>query len=238
MAKKKRGFGKFLGAITGSPYDQLLKQIEKQSEGAKNDSELGKKLKKLSRIVQQKYEEEAIDEEEHDLLMEEIEEVDPKGRSFPKLSDDTDEFYDGDIPDAPELKLGKKVDLDDLMRSKKDSFSSSFGRDEFDEFRNRMTEDFYAASDEAIQAGDHNREIITETRVFGSAEDDTESVKRKIVSEGEFDDPNAVEESHEDESDDDDSYRVDEDGTEWWKDDDGYWWFRGPEQEEWQPYDE
>ena len=23
-----------------------------------------------------------------------------------------------------------------------------------------------------------------------------------------------------------------------WKDDDGYWWFRGPNEEEWQPYDE
>lgn len=238
MAKKKRGFGKFLGAITGSPYDQLLKQIEKVADAGESDSDLAKKLKKLSRVVQQKYEEESIDDEEHDLLMEEIEEVDPKGRSFPKISDDSDEFYDGDIPDAPELKLGKKVDLDDLMRSKKDSFSSSFGRDEFDEFRNRMTEEFYAASDEAIQSGDHNHEIRTENRVFGSAEDDTESVKRKIVSEGEFEDPNATQEIESDEADGDDSYRVDDDGTEWWRDDDGYWWYREPGQDDWQPFDE
>ena len=29
-------------------------------------------------------------------------------------------------------------------------FTGSFGRDEFDEFKARMTEDFYADSDEAI----------------------------------------------------------------------------------------
>jgi len=29
MAKKKGGFGRFLGAITGTPYERLLKQVDK-----------------------------------------------------------------------------------------------------------------------------------------------------------------------------------------------------------------
>ena len=51
------------------------------------------------------------------------------------------------------MKRGKSVDLDDLLRSKEDSFTGTFGKDEFDEFKDRMTESFYADSDEAIQAG-------------------------------------------------------------------------------------
>ncbi|GIS43657.1 MAG: hypothetical protein Ct9H90mP16_07270 [Candidatus Poseidoniales archaeon] len=33
------------------------------------------------------------------------------------MGDDTEEFYDDDLPDAPELDLGRRVDLDQLMRS-------------------------------------------------------------------------------------------------------------------------
>ncbi len=230
MAKKKRGFGKFLGALTGSPYERLLKQVDKTVSENDDDRELAKALKKLSRVVQRQYQEDNIDDEEHDLLMEEIEENDPEGRTFPKLNDEGDEFYSGDIPDAPELKLGKTVDLDDLMRSKEGSFTGSFGRDEFEEFRQKMTDDFYAESDEAIQAGDHQADIRTQHRVFTDVEDDAEQLKRQIVAEGELEDPNTADE--------DENYRVDDDGTEWWKDDDGYWWFRGPNEEEWQPYDE
>ena len=29
MAKKRGGFGRFLGAITGTPYARLLKQVDK-----------------------------------------------------------------------------------------------------------------------------------------------------------------------------------------------------------------
>ena len=29
MAKKKGGFGRFLGAIAGTPYERLLKQVDK-----------------------------------------------------------------------------------------------------------------------------------------------------------------------------------------------------------------
>lgn len=234
MAKKKGGFGRFLGALTGSPYEQLLKQIEKLTDSTEDDAELGRKLKKLSKVVQQRYTEEAIDDEEHDLLMEEIEEVDPRGRSFPKLDDDSGDIYDGEVPDAPDPELGKKVDLDDLMRSKEGSFTGTFGRDEFDEFRNKMTEDFYAESDEAVTAGDHAHEIVSDHRVFGGAEEDLDKVKRQLAEESGLVDPNARPEGE----DDDETYRVDDDGTEWWQDDDGYWWFREPGQDDWQPFEE
>ncbi|MDP7001624.1 MAG: hypothetical protein QGH90_06950 [Candidatus Poseidoniaceae archaeon] len=235
MAKKKRGFGKFLGALTGSPYERLLKQIEKTvKENGDSDRELARALKKFSRIVQRQYEEGNIDDEEHDLLMEEIEEVDPEGRSFPKIDDDGDEFYDGDIPDAPALKGSKKVNLDELMRPKEDAFTGSFGREEFDEFRSRMADDFYADSEEAIQSGDHQADIRTQHRVFADDEEDAERLKREIVAEGDLVDPNAQAEQE----DDDENYRVDEDGTEWWKDDDGYWWYRDQGEDDWQPFEE
>ena len=233
MARKKRGIGKLLGAITGSPYDRLLKQIEKSSkEHDDDDSTLARELKKLSRTVQKQYQEDNIDDEEHDLLMEGIEEADPQERSFPKLDAEEDEFYMGDIPDAPKLDLSKEVDLDELMRSKEGSFTSTYGREEFDEFRSRMTDDFHADSEEAIQAGDHQAEIRTQHRVFADADQDADDLKRQFVDESDLVDPNATQE------DDDENYRVDEDGTEWWKDDDGYWWYRDSGQDDWQPYEE
>ncbi len=233
MAKKKRGFGKLLGAITGSPYDRLLKQIEKSSkEHDDDDSTLARELKKLSRTVQKQYQEGNIDDEEHDLLMEGIEEADPQERSFPKLDTEEDEFYMGDIPDAPKLDISKEVDLDELMRPKEGAFTSSYGREEFDEFRSRMTDEFHADSEEAIQAGDHQAEIRTQHRVFADADQDADDLKRQFVDESDLVDPNATQ------KDDDENYRVDEDGTEWWKDDDGYWWYRDSGQDDWQPYEE
>lgn len=233
MARKKRGIGKLLGAITGSPYDRLLKQIEKSAkEHDDDDRTLARELKKLSRTVQKQYQEDNIDDEEHDLLMEGIEEADPQERSFPKLDAEEDEFYMGDIPDAPKLDLSKEVDLDELMRSKEGSFTSTYGREEFDEFRSRMTDDFHADSEEAIQAGDHQAEIRTQHRVFADADQDADDLKRQYVADSDLVDPNAPKE------DDDENYRVDEDGTEWWKDDDGYWWYRDSGQDDWQPYEE
>ena len=107
MAKKKRGgFGRFLGALTGTPYERLLKQVEKlANEHADDERKLGKALKKLVDVVGTAYEEEEIDEDEHDLVIEAIEEADPKGRSFPKFAEE-DAFYASDAPDAPELKMG------------------------------------------------------------------------------------------------------------------------------------
>ena len=51
MAKKKGGFGRFLGAITGSPYERLLKQIDKVVADAPSDRALGKTLKKMVKAI-------------------------------------------------------------------------------------------------------------------------------------------------------------------------------------------
>ena len=92
MAKKKGGFGRIFGAITGSPYERLLKQVDKVVSEAGSDRALAKTLRKLVKTVTQQYEEGNIDEEEHDLVIEAIEEADPEERSFPKLTDDSDAF--------------------------------------------------------------------------------------------------------------------------------------------------
>lgn len=237
MAKKKRGgFGRFLGALTGTPYERLLKQVEKlTTEHDGDDKKLGRALNKLVDVVGTAYEDEEIDEDEHDLVIEAIEEADPKGRSFPKFAEE-DSFYSGDTPDSPDLNLGKRKNLDDLMSSSGKEFTGSFGRDEFEEFKARMTDDFYAESDEAIEAGDHQAEIRTENRVFTDEEDELQNVKAMISSESGLVDPTAVEEEYDDE--DDENYSIDENGTEWFEDEDGYWWYRDEGQEDWQPYEE
>lgn len=233
MAKKKGGFGRLLGAITGSPYERLLKQIDKLvNDFGDNDKKMGNQLNKLVKVIAEQYDEENIDEEEHDLLIEAIEEVDPQGRRFEKLSEEEDSFYAGDVPDAPALKGGKKVNLDDLMRSRDDSFAGSFGRDEFEDFKARMSDEFVRESYEAVEAGDHHhsQELGGDHRVFGDADDELNKVKAEIAEESGLEDPNA------DEGDED--YYVDEDNCEWWKDDDGYWWFRPAGEDDWQPYEE
>ena len=230
MAKKKRGFGRIFGAITGSPYERLLKQVDKVVAEAGSDRALAKTLRKLVKTVTQQYEEGNIDEEEHDLVVEAIEEVDPEDRSFPKLTDDSDAFYDeGDMPDSPELKLGKRKNLDELMKSQGNEFTGSFGRDEFEEFRNSMAADFYADSDDAIAAGDHQAEIRTQNRVFADVDEGINQLKKEMAQESGLEDPNSVEE--------DEDYYTDDDGVEWWKDDEGYWWYREPGQDDWQPHD-
>ncbi len=232
MAKKKGGFGRLFGAITGSPYERLLKQIDKLlDEHGDNEKKLGNSFNKLVKVIGDQYNEDNIDEEEHDLLIEAIEEVDPQGRVFDKLSEDEDSFYSGDVPDAPQIKGGKKVNLDDLMRSRDDSFSSSFGRDEFEDFKARMSEEFMRESHEAVEAGDHHsQDLGGDHRVFGDADDELNKVKSEIAEESGLADPNAEEENED--------YYVDEDGCEWWKDDDGYWWYRPAGDSEWYPYEE
>ena len=134
MAKKKGGFGRFLGAITGSPYEKLLKQVDKLVGQIDDDEdELATQLEALVDQAGDLYEAEDIDEEEHDLIIEAIEEADPEGRVFGKLGTEEDSFYAGDVPDAPELNTGKRVNLDDLMKAKGDEFTGSFGKEEFDE---------------------------------------------------------------------------------------------------------
>ena len=91
--------------ITGSPYERLLKQVDKVVSEAGSDRTLAKTLRKLVKTVTQQYEEGNIDEEEHDLVIEAIEEVDPEG-PIPKNHRRFRCFYDeGDMPDSPELKL-------------------------------------------------------------------------------------------------------------------------------------
>ncbi|MCP2505181.1 MAG: hypothetical protein NLN65_07800, partial [Candidatus Poseidoniaceae archaeon] len=151
MAKKKGGFGRFIGALTGTPYERLLKQVDKLvTEHQDDDLKLARTLKKLVNIVAENYEQENIDEEEHDLIIEAVEEADPQNRSFGKLSEDEDSFYSGAVPDAPELKTGKRKNLDELMQSAGNEFVGSYGRDEFEEFKSRMTDDFFADSDDAV----------------------------------------------------------------------------------------
>ena len=231
MAKKKGGFGRFLGAITGSPYERMQKQIDKAIDEAESDRALAKTLKKMVKAIGDQYEEENIDEEEHDLLIEAIEDADPEGRTFGKLTDSSDAFYDsGDMPDSPKLNLGKRKNLDDLMKAQGDEFTGSFGRDEFDDFKRTMAADFYADSDDAIAAGDHNAEIRTQNRVFADAEDGIDQLKRKMAEESGLE--------HHVEEEEDENYYVDDDNVEWWKDDEGYWWYREPGEEEWQPHEE
>lgn len=233
MAKKKGGFGRFLGAITGSPYERMQKQIDKAIDEAGSDRALAKTLKKMVRAIGEQYENENIDEEEHDLLIEAIEDADPEGRTFGKLTDSSDEFYDsGEMPDSPKLKLGKRKNLDDLMKAQGNEFVGSFGRDEFDEFKRTMAADFYADSDDAIAAGDHNAEIRTQNRVFADAEDGIDNLKKQMAQES------GLEHHVEEEEDEDENYYVDEDDVEWWRDDEGYWWYREPGYEDWQPHEE
>ena len=232
MAKKKGGFGRFLGAITGSPYERMQKQIDKAIDEAESDRALSKTLKKMVKAIGQQYEDENIDEEEHDLLIEAIEDADPEGRTFGKLTDSSDDFYDsGDMPDSPKLNLGKRKNLDDLMKSQGNEFVGSFGRDEFDDFKRTMAADFYADSDDAIAAGDHQAEIRTQNRVFADAEDGIDQLKKQMAQESGL-------EHHFEEEEEDENYYVDDDDVEWWKDDDGYWWYREPGQEDWQPHEE
>ncbi len=234
MAKKKGGFGRFIGALTGTPYERLLKQVDKLvSEHEDDDRKLARTLNKLVSIVSENYEEENIDEEEHDLIIEAIEEADPERRSFGKLSEDEDAFYSGAVPDAPELKLGKRKNLDELMQSKGDEFVGSYGRDEFEEFKSRMTDDFFAESDDAIRKGDHEAPLVRENRVFGDENEELERLKQQISQETGLVDPNAEEEEEEVEG-----YSIDEDGVEWFEDEDGYWWYREEGQDDWQPYDD
>ena len=65
MAKKKGGFGRFLGAITGTPYERLLKQIDKLvDQFDDDDEELANQLEAMVDQAGDAYEEESIDEED------------------------------------------------------------------------------------------------------------------------------------------------------------------------------
>ena len=91
------GLGRFLGAVAGSPYERLLKELERiQERNEEDDAQLAKEVLRFTKMVMKQYEDDRIDEEEHDLIIEAAEEADPNGRSFTKLGEDGDEFYDMD----------------------------------------------------------------------------------------------------------------------------------------------
>ena len=165
------------------------------------------------------------------MIIEAIEEVDPQNRVFGKVSDDEDSFYMGDSPEAPELNLGKRKNLDQLMKSKGNEFTGSYGRDEYQEFRDKMTQDFLQESDKAVREGDHSANIGTVNRVFADADEEVQQLKKSISEETGMEDPNA-------EDDLPDGYSIDEDGTEWFEDEDGYWWYRLVGEEDWLPHEE
>ena len=153
--KRKKGrIGKIFGAIAGSPYDRLMKQVDKLVDASANDRMLAKNLEKLVSMTAENYDEDKIDEEEHDLIIEAIEEADPEGRTFAKLGEDDDPFYMGDAPAAPELKGRKRQNLDTLMKAKGDEFVGSYGRDEFQEYKEKMAQEFLKESDKAIRDGE------------------------------------------------------------------------------------
>ena len=241
MARKRGGFSRFMGALTGTPYEKLLKQIAKlETDHADDDRKLARKLGDLVDDVIAAYEEEEIDGEEHDLLMDAIEDADPDERTFDRLEDDGDAFYDEDMPDAPDIKMGRRKNLDELMATTDDSFVGSFGRDEFEEFRSKMTDDFIQESDDAVRAGDHNAAVLSDARVFAGAEEGVEDVKRQIALESGLADPDAAQEPEpEPEAEEDDGgITVDEDGVEWYEDEEGSWWYRDPGEPDWVLYEE
>ena len=115
-----------------------------------------------------------LDGEDFVWTHEEGEEIHPDGKTYGRLGDDSEEFYDGDeLPDAPELNVGRNVNLDELMRSKEGAFTGSFGRDEYEEYRQKMAEDFFTESDEAVASGDHEdlQSQDPGNRVFHDVED-------------------------------------------------------------------
>lgn len=231
MAGKKKGLGGFLGGLTGTPYDRLSRHIEKTVAKTSKDT-LGRELNKIVKIVRREYDQENLDEEEHDLLVEDIETAHPDSTTFPKLLADSDEFYDDEnMPDAPELDLGGPVNLDELMRGPTDTFQGSWSSDEYDEYKREMAEEFYKDSDEAIASGDHDQMQSQDPvagRQFGNLEETASEVKKDILKEQGVDVDSEEEEEEED-------YYVDDDNVEWWRDDKGAWWFREPGQEDWYP---
>ena len=105
------------------------------------------------------------------------------------------------------MKGKKRQNLDQLMKAKGNEFTGSFGRDEFDEYKSRMAQEFLKESDKAIRDGDHVATIGTINRVFADVDEDISRVKQEITEETGMLDPNAEEEEEYPEG-----YSIDEDG--------------------------
>ena len=129
------------------------------------------------------------------------------------------------MPDSPDLKIGKTINLDELMTTRGDSFTGSHGRDEFDEFRQRMASEFMSeAGDNYVQDDRHKR---MQNRSFVDEDEELRQMKEKLVQETGMHDPNAEEQG------DDPDHYFDEDDVEWWRDETGTWWYRMPGEEDW-----
>ncbi|HJM45298.1 MAG TPA: hypothetical protein QF644_05055 [Candidatus Poseidoniaceae archaeon] len=234
MAKHKSRFSKFLGALTGTPYDKLLKQIEKIPDNIEEDRALAKEIRRYVKIIVKAHKEERIDDDEHDLLIEELEDIDPEGRTFDKINDEEEYYSSEGVPDTPSVKMGKNIDLDSLMRKKSDQFTGSYGREEFDTYREKMALEFAEESRNAVEEGyvDRSKTNVDPTgRVFRDDEEEALETKRRIAIEsGLIDDEESIEES--------DDYSVDDDGVEWFRDENDEWWYREPGEDEWLPAEE
>ena len=76
---KRGGFGRFLGGIAGRPYDRLMNRLEKIANEF-TGSALAAECDKFVKVVRRTLDEEQIDEEEHDLIVEEVEDIHPQGK--------------------------------------------------------------------------------------------------------------------------------------------------------------
>lgn len=183
---RKSAFGRFLGAVAGSPYQRLSKMFDKLLDDHGDDeNELGRQVKRAVKLVQQNYEAEKLDADEHDLLMEQLEDMDPQGRQFPRLEDEEDSTDWIDNAEGPTgLTRAGGADLDDIMRGRSSDFESSFATDEYAEYKARMTDEFLRESDESIRRGgpQHVRGGDPSGRVF-SDPDDVSEAKRRIAEE-------------------------------------------------------
>ena len=183
---RKNALGRLMGALAGSPYQRITKQLDKVLGEVENEAELAKRVEQYVRLIEKNYAEARIDADEHDLLMEQLEDMDPLARSFPRLEAD-DESTDW-IDDAagPNVMTGMGgSDLDEVMRSKKDTFGSSFARDEYEEYKARMTEEFLRESDDVLRRGgpQHVRARDPTGRVFVDDWEEANMVKQKIAQE-------------------------------------------------------
>ena len=86
----------------------------------------------------------------------------------------------GDAPAAPELKGRKRQNLDTLMKAKKTNLSAVMAVDEFQEYKEKMAQEFLKESDKAIPDSDHVANIGVVNRVFSDVDEDIAMVKKKL----------------------------------------------------------
>ena len=98
MAKKKKGFGRFLGAITGTPYERLLKQIDKLVDQVEDEDELAQQLEAMVDEVGDAYEEESI--ESIAGMPSQVAPSAPEAASDATIPDEAPPLPEGGLPDG------------------------------------------------------------------------------------------------------------------------------------------